>query len=38
METNTYARYKTTLLIAAGVFVVWGILGIFDVGNLPSTG
>ena len=38
METTTYARYKTTLLIAAGIFVVWGILGIFDVGNLPFAG
>ena len=38
MEANTYARYKTTLLVAAGLFVVWGILGIFDVGNLPFSG
>ena len=38
METNTYARYKTTLLVAAGLFAVWGILGIFDVGNLTSAG
>ena len=38
METNTYARYKTTMLVAAGLFAVWGILGIFDVGNLPYAG
>ena len=38
MEANTYARYKTTLLVAAGLFAVWGILGIFDVSNLPFNG
>ena len=38
MEANTYARFKTTLLVATGLFAVWGILGIFDVGHLPFTG
>ena len=38
MERQNYARYKTAMLVAAGLFAVWGVLGIFDVGNLPYAG
>ncbi len=38
MEGNSYARYKTAMLVAAGLFAVWGVFGIFDVNNLPYSG
>ena len=38
MDGNTYARYKTTMLVAAALFAVWGILSIFDVNHLPYSG
>lgn len=38
MQGNTYVRYKTPMLVAAGLFAVWGLLGIFDVGKLPFVG
>ena len=38
MEGTIYTRYKTAMLVAAGLFAVWGLLGIFDVGNLPFAG
>ncbi len=38
MQGNTYARYKTAMLVAAGLFVLWGILSIFDVNHLPYSG
>ena len=38
MERQNYARYKTTMLVAAGLFAVWGVFGIFDVDNQPYAG
>ena len=38
MERQNYARYKTAMLVAAGLFAVWGVFGVFDVDNLPYAG
>lgn len=38
MDGNTNARYRTALLVTACLFAVWGLLSVFDVGNLPFNG
>lgn len=32
------AKYKTPFLVVGAVFVIWGILGLIDIGNVPYSG
>lgn len=32
------AKYRTPLLVIGAVFVLWGIVGLFDMGNIPYAG
>jgi len=38
MDGNPYARYRTTLLVTAGLFAVWGLLSVFDIDDMPFAG
>ncbi len=38
MEAQTAPRYKTALLVASAVILLWGVLGAVDVRNLTHTG
>jgi hypothetical protein len=32
------AKYKTPFLVIGGLFVIWGILGLVDMGNVTYSG
>lgn len=32
------AKYRTPLLVIGGLFVLWGVIGLFDIGNIPYSG
>jgi hypothetical protein len=32
------AKYKTPFLIVGALFVLWGVIGLFDIGNIPYAG
>jgi hypothetical protein len=38
MSEPQAAKYKTPFLVLAALFVIWGILGTFDLRNVPYTG
>ncbi len=32
------AKYRTPMLVVGGLFVLWGVIGLFDMGNIPYSG
>ncbi len=32
------AKYRTPMLVVGALFVVWGVVGLFDMGNIPYAG
>lgn len=38
MDGQRYAKYRTPLLIVAGLLAVWGVLSLFDVSQMPYAG
>ncbi len=38
MSKSDAARHKTALVALAGLIILWGALGVLDVGNVPYSG